>query len=180
MKCNLISCSNNNSKTQSVNIFDTRCDTAAENCAPCRLLHAFLVNIHMESDGDDNFRPPDEPGPSFRSAESARSHGGKRRGSGRKRQHEEGYKKARGTIWKTIALHKNVYDEWMALRETHKFKENSKFAEFLLQCARNLNVVVTSNAQSEIPSVVNTTYELGSSNERYLIWFYFNCCAILA
>lgn len=91
----------------------------------------------MESEGGDNFRPPDEPGPSFRSAESARSHGGKRRGAGRKRQHEEGYKKARSTIWKTIALHKNVYDEWMALRETHKFKENSNFAEFLLQCARN-------------------------------------------
>jgi hypothetical protein len=135
----------------------------------------------MESDDDDNFRPPDEAGPSFRSAESASSHGGKRRGAGRKRQHDEGYKKARSTTWKTIALHKDVYDEWMALRKTHNFKENSNFAEFLLQCARNSNMVATStNAQSEISSIVDTTNQLGNISERYLIWFNFSCCAILA
>ena len=135
----------------------------------------------MESDDDDNFRPPDEAGPSFRSAESARSHGGKRRGAGRKRQHEKGYKNARSTTWKTIALHKNVYDEWMAFRKTHNFKENSNFAEFLLQCARNSNMVATStNAQSEISSIVDTTNQLGNISERYLIWFNFSCCAILA
>ena len=136
----------------------------------------------MECDDDDNFRPPDEPGPSFRSAESARSHGGKRRGAGRKRQHEEGYKKARSTTWKTIALHKDVYDEWMALRKTHNFKENSNFAEFLLQCARNSNMVATStNAQSEISSIVYRYRDIyRNTSERYLIRFNFSCCAILA
>ena len=107
MECNLISCSNNSSKTQCVNIFDTQSDTVAKNCAPCQRLRALWVNLHMESEGGNSFRPPDEPGPSFCSAESARLHCGKRRGAGRKRQHE-GCKKAQSTIWKIIALHKNV------------------------------------------------------------------------
>ena len=63
-------------------------------------------------DDDDNFRRPLEPGPSFK------LHGGKRRGSGRKRKHEEGYDKARTVIWRTISLHKDVYDEWIDLRSS--------------------------------------------------------------
>jgi hypothetical protein len=86
-KCNLISCSNNDS---------TQCDIAAENCAPCRRLYAFWANwkgtvtiifvvrtnlVHLY--------------------DRQKALGG----SGRKRQHEKGYKKARSTIWKTLALH---------------------------------------------------------------------------
>ena len=45
-----------------------------------------------DDDDDDNFRHPLEPGPSFK------IHGGKRRGSGRKRKHEVGYDKARAAL----------------------------------------------------------------------------------
>ena len=64
----------------------------------------------MESDTEDTFRRPTEPGPSFRSPEAVRSRVGKRRGSGRKRKHEEGYENVRSiSLRKTISLHANVY-----------------------------------------------------------------------
>ena len=73
----------------------------------------------------------------FRRLKLVRSRGGKRRGSGRKRKHEEGYENVRSSLWKTISLHANVYEEWMALRTAHNFKENSAFAQFLLKRAAN-------------------------------------------
>ena len=64
----------------------------------------------MESDTEDTFRRPTEPGPSFRPPEAVRSRGGKRRGSGRKRKHEEGYENVCSiSLRKTISLHANVY-----------------------------------------------------------------------
>ncbi|CAB4018837.1 Hypothetical predicted protein [Paramuricea clavata] len=57
-------------------------------------LHAFNAMESSKTDSDDNFRCPTEPGPSFQSPESG-THGGKRRGSGRKRKHEEGYENVR-------------------------------------------------------------------------------------
>ena len=103
---------------------------------------AFFVIFAMESsksdtDTEQTFRRPSEPGPSFRAPEAVRSRGGKRRGSGRKRKHEEGYENVRSSLWKTISLHANVYEEWMALRTAHNFKENSAFAQFLLKRAAN-------------------------------------------
>ena len=62
-----------------------------------------------KSDTEDIFRRPTEPGPSFRPPEAVRSRGGKRRGSGRKRKHEEGYENVRSSLRKTISLHANVY-----------------------------------------------------------------------
>ncbi|CAB4019258.1 Hypothetical predicted protein [Paramuricea clavata] len=71
------------------------------------------METSKSSSDDINFRPPDEPGPSFRVPENiSRMNGGKRRGSGR-------------------------FDEWIHMREQHNFKDNTTFARFLLQCAQN-------------------------------------------
>ena len=107
-----------------------------------QIRHAFFVIFAMESsksdtDTEQNFQRPSEPGPSFRAPEAVRSRGGKRRGSVKKRKHEEGYENVRSSLWKTISLHANVYEEWMALRTAHNFKENSAFAQFLLKRAAN-------------------------------------------
>ena len=143
----------------------------------------------MESGEEGNFRPPDEPGPSFRSV-GAQPHGGKRRGAGRKRQYDEGYQKARASTWKTIAIHKDVYDDWMSLREALDFKENSTFAKTLLQCARNANLAPggkSSNpSESSSPTPASTSEQLGIGNpseiERYFIWPYsvvLNRCVLI-
>ena len=74
---------------------------AAVNCVSgwqnFTFLHAFKWFNAMGSsktDSDDNLRCPTEPGPSFQALESG-THGGKTRGSGRKRKHEESYENVR-------------------------------------------------------------------------------------
>ena len=114
-------------------------------------------------DDDDNFRRPLEPGPSFK------LHGGKRRGSGRKRKHEEGYDKARTVIWRTISLHKDVYDEWIDLRSSSNIKDNSEFARYLLQCVKD------STGQPELSNVLDRTKQPGGGDERERYFVYF-CC----
>ena len=107
-----------------------------------QIRHAFFVIFAMESSKSDTdtkqtFRRHNEPGPSFRAPEAVRSRGGKRRSPGRKRKHKEGYENVCSSLWKTISWHANVYEEWMALRTAHNFKENSAFAPFLLKRVAN-------------------------------------------
>jgi hypothetical protein len=85
MKCNLISCSNNDWKTQSIKLH-TRHTMRHCGWELCSLL-TFIC-----------FRRPDEPGPSLQSAESARW-------LWKETPTRGTLQKARRTIWKTIALH---------------------------------------------------------------------------
>ena len=57
--------------------------------------------------------------------------GGKRRGAGRKRLHEEGYESFRGLIWKTILLHDYVFEDWVKERRRFGFALNNDFPMFL-------------------------------------------------
>ena len=121
------------------------------------------------SSDDINFRPPDEPGPFFRVPENiSRMHSGKRRGSGRKRKHDERYENIRSSIWRTISMHKDVYDEWIHMREQHNFKDNTTFARFLLQRAQN------DPCRDDVSNVTEQLELLGGidERERYLISFF--------
>ncbi|CAB4002661.1 Hypothetical predicted protein [Paramuricea clavata] len=60
-------------------IFDTR-----RGWPNFTFLHAFNAMESSKTDSDDNFQSPESG-----------THGGKRRGSGRKRKHEEGYENVR-------------------------------------------------------------------------------------
>ena len=111
-----------------------------------QIRHAFFVIFAMESsksdtDTEQTFRRPSEPGPSFRAPETVRSRGGKRRGSGRKRKHEEGYENVRSSFFvlnlvefyivnqpRTQALHCFYRDQWQLI--------NAKRARVLGQHAK--------------------------------------------
>ena len=59
--------------------------------------------------------------------------GGRRRGSGRKRIHESGYKSVQTCIWRSVSIHAELFDEWEELRKRFHFKSNTVFATHLLQ-----------------------------------------------
>ena len=82
-----------------------------------------------QSGSDDTFRVPEQPAP-------VSSHGGRRRGAGRKKVHEGGYTAVRDLQWKTVAMHSNVFEEWVRHRDRLEFKNNTDFAQYLLS---NLN-----------------------------------------
>ena len=58
--------------------------------------------------------------------------GGKRRGAGRKRIYESGYKAYQTSLWRSISIHAELFDEWEELRNRFLFKSNTEFAEHLL------------------------------------------------
>ena len=59
--------------------------------------------------------------------------GGRRRGSGRKRIHESGYKSVQTCIWRSVSIHAELFDEWEELRKRFHFKSNMVFSTHLLQ-----------------------------------------------
>ena len=100
---------------------------------------------------DRSERPDSEPTTSgtFVVPKSVPLHGGKRRGSGRKRTYEAGDERVRSVIWKTFSVHTEVYEEWMQERESYGFKDNSSFARFLLERAKSNDTAVTTSADLE-------------------------------
>ena len=100
---------------------------------------------------DGSERPESEPTTSgtFVVPKSVPLHGGKRRGSGRKRTYDAGYERVRSVIWKTFSVHTEVYEEWLTERESYGFKDNSSFARFLLETAKSSGTAVTTSAVSE-------------------------------
>ena len=56
--------------------------------------------------------------------------GGSRRGVGRKRLHEGGYRNVQNILWKDITVHTDVFNEWV--KDLYGFTNNSDFAGFLL------------------------------------------------
>ena len=61
-------------------------------------------------------------------------HGGKRRGSGRKRPLDScsSYKEVKFLLWKNISLHTSVYDDWNEMKKDRGFKDHSSFARFFI------------------------------------------------
>lgn len=85
------------------------------------------------SSDDTEFRVPGEPAPVLGRERQRTGKGGKRRGSGRKRVHEEGYESVRSQLWKNISVHATVYEEWTEQRNKLKFTNHTEFARFLLE-----------------------------------------------
>ena len=63
--------------------------------------------------------------------------GGNRRDAGRKRVHDVGYRSVRNVLWKNISIHSSIFDDWIQERHRHGIKNNSEFAIFLLDNAKN-------------------------------------------
>ena len=59
--------------------------------------------------------------------------GGSRRGAGRKRLHEGGYRNVQNILWKNITVHTDVFNEWVKMKDLSGFTNNSDFAGYLLE-----------------------------------------------
>ena len=71
--------------------------------------------MHDEGRDEDNFRVPEQP------TEKGKVAGGRRVGAGRKRVHAGGYKNVRDRLWKSLAVHTEVFEEWTRVREESDF-----------------------------------------------------------
>ena len=58
--------------------------------------------------------------------------GGSKRGAGRKRLHEGGYRNIQNILWKNVTVHTNVFNAWIKMKDIYGFTNNSDFAGFLL------------------------------------------------
>ena len=74
-------------------------------------IYFYKAVFRIDSAMDHSERPESEPSTSgtFLVPKSVPLHGGKRRGSGRKRTYESGYERVRSVIWKTFSVHTEVY-----------------------------------------------------------------------
>ena len=115
--------------------------------------------IDMEDNSPDNppsgeleFRIPDQPAPR---AETS-TKGGKRIGAGRKRVYEEGYANIRNGIWKSISVHREVYEEWQQERTARGITSNTDFARYLLKNLKsNQGTTTTTTSQAHALSAVS-------------------------
>ena len=57
---------------------------------------------------------------------------GSRRGAGKKRLHEGGYRNVQNILWKNITVHTDVFNEWVKMKDLYGFTNNTDFAGFLL------------------------------------------------
>ena len=82
----------------------------------------------MDDEGrdEDNFRVSEQP------TEKGKVAGGRRVGAGRKRVHNGGYKNVRDRLWKSLAVHTEVFEEWTRVSEESGLQNNSTFATYLL------------------------------------------------
>ena len=71
--------------------------------------------MHDEGRDEENFRLPEQP------KEKGKGVGGRRVGAGRKRVHDGGYKNVRDRLWKSLAVHTEVFEEWTRVREECDF-----------------------------------------------------------
>ena len=97
---------------------------------------------------------------------SVNRHGGKRRGSGRKRTYESGYENLRSVIWKTISIHAEIYDEWISERTRHGYKDNSGFAQLLLDSAKNTTVSTAATSVESDNFGPTATANMSSINRK--------------
>ena len=91
-----------------------------------QIILLYINEMDDEGRDEDNFRVSEQP------TEKGKGAGGRRVGAGRKRVHDGGYKNVRDRLWKSLAVHTEVFEEWTRVREERGFQNNSTFATYLL------------------------------------------------
>ena len=129
----------------------------------------------MDDEGrdEDNFRVSEQP------TEKGKGAGGRRVGAGRKRVHDGGYKNVRDRLWKSLAVHTEVFEEWTRVREERGFQNNSTFATYLLNNIKrtqlSTNTLDTSQTSQSLTSERYICLGL-SCNKLYVIH---NCSYVI-